>query len=159
MTDGTARISCAGCAGNGMYDRGVNRRAFLAHGTLAAVGAVLLAACGDGSLGATTGPVGASGSIRLSDFASLGTVGGIARVTVSGAPVAVVRASTDTYRAFSMTCPHQGTTINISGSSFRCPNHGATFSAAGQWTGGQRTSNLFEYTVALVADGVLSIAS
>jgi Rieske Fe-S protein len=159
MTGSNEGIQCAGCQA-GTAIGSVNRRTFLAQGTLAAVGAVLVGACGDGSVGATTGPVAASGSIRLSDFAALGTVGGIARVTVSGSPVAVVRAAGETYRAFSLVCPHRGTTVNVTGSSFRCPNHGATFSAAGTWTGGQRTSNLFEYTVTLNAlDGTLAITS
>ncbi len=160
MTDGKTPHACVACAGNSKADGSVNRRAFLAQGTLAAIAAVLVGACGDGSIGAATGPVGASGSLRIADVAALATVGGIARVSVSGSPVAVVRATSDTYRAFSLVCPHQGTTVNLSGSGFRCPNHGATFSAAGKWTGGQRTSNLFEYTVTLNAlDGTLAITS
>ena len=64
----------------------------------------------------------------------------------SGPPVAVYHSGVDTYRAYSMTCPHAGTTVNIQGGGFRCPNHGATFAATGVWTGGQKTSNLFELT-------------
>lgn len=160
MSDATTSGTVARCPAALGNNACVNRRAFLAQGTLAAVGAVLLAACGDGSLGATTGPVAVNGTIRIADFAALSAVGGIARVTVDGSPAAVVRAATDTYRAFSLICPHKGTTVNITGNSFRCPNHGATFSAAGRWTGGERTSNLFEFTVTANAlDGTLLISS
>jgi len=64
-----------------------------------------------------------------------------------GPPVAVYRSAADTYRAYSLVCPHAGTTVNIQGSGFRCPNHGATFAATGAWTGGQKTTNLSELTV------------
>lgn len=121
------------------------RRDFLSQSALAALGAALLGACGDGVTGATGGSTVVSGSVRIADYPALAAVGGIARV--NGTVVAVVRSATSTYRAFSMSCPHQGTTIAISGNGFRCPNHGATFSATGAWTGGERTSSLRELSV------------
>ena len=87
-------------------------------------------------------------------------VGGVARVDGNaGPPVAVYHSGVDTYLAYSMTCPHAGTTVNIQGSGFRCPNHGATFAATGVWTGGQKTSNLFELTTVYdPATGALDIS-
>jgi Rieske Fe-S protein len=48
-------------------------------------------------------------------------------------------------------CPHQGTSIAFFASSntFICPNHGATFNTAGNNVGGQSTSALKMYTVAI----------
>jgi Rieske Fe-S protein len=129
---------------------------------MAAVAAALTSACGDGIFsGGLTGPgqtVALSVSVR--SFNALIPVGGIARVDGnSGTPVAVYHSGVDTYRAYSMVCPHAGTTIAITGSSFKCPNHGATFAATGVWTGGQQASNLFELTAAYdPATGTLNIS-
>ncbi|MCC6242624.1 MAG: Rieske (2Fe-2S) protein [Gemmatimonadaceae bacterium] len=128
----------------------IARRTFLSQSTLAVLGAAplgaaLLGACGDGVTGATAGSTVVTGSVRIADYPALAAVGGVARV--SGTVVAVVRSATSTYRAFSMSCPHQGTTVAINGAGFRCPNHGATFAATGAWTGGERTSSLRELTV------------
>ena len=85
---------------------------------------------------------------RPREFPRLAADGGIARVDGgSTTPVAVVRVNATTYRAFSMVCPHAGTTINITTGGFRCPNHGAVFNAAGVRTGGQVTSDLRELPV------------
>ncbi|HET7459754.1 MAG TPA: Rieske (2Fe-2S) protein [Longimicrobium sp.] len=124
---------CAGCAG-------VTRRQFVERSTLVAV-AAFLAACGGGSGGGSP-TLSQPFTFSVSSYAALSAVGGIARVNAGSAPVAVVRTGADSFLAFSMVCPHQGTTINISGGAFVCPNHGARFNAQGQWTGGQRTSNL-----------------
>lgn len=141
--------------------RAVTRRTFLAESTLAAVAAVLASACGDGVFGGALGPSQAVAlSINVNNFPALAPVGGIARVDGnSGTPVAVWHSGADTYAAFSMICPHAGSTVNIQGSGFRCPNHGATFAASGAWTGGQQTSSLFPLTVAFdPATGILDIS-
>jgi nitrite reductase/ring-hydroxylating ferredoxin subunit len=125
----------------------VDRRTFLAQSSLAAIGAALVGACGDG----LTSPGGVeTGTANLADYPALSVVGGVARIT--GTVIAVVRTDTSTYRAFSMTCPHRGTTISITSSGFRCPNHGATFNRTGQWIGGQATSSLRELSVSYNAD-------
>ncbi len=127
-------LRCAECAL-------VDRRTFLAQTALAGV-AAFLAGCSAGS-----GPTGPSFNgplvITPAQYPSLGAVGGIARVdTPDGYPVAVVRMGAQQYAAFSLVCPHQGATVNISGSGFLCPNHGARFASDGTWQGGQHTSNL-----------------
>ena len=70
-------------------------------------------------------------------------------ISGAGTPIAVVRASATQYRAFSLICPHAGTTINVvNGTSFRCPNHGALFNGAGVWQASpQRAENLTARTV------------
>ncbi|MEP6778834.1 MAG: Rieske (2Fe-2S) protein [Gemmatimonadaceae bacterium] len=130
-----------------------SRRAFLSSAVMVAVGAALLADCGDGQIGGAGGNfTGVSNFVvKLSDYNALNNVGGIARLSGSSTPVAVVRSSTSTYLAFSLVCPHQGTTVNINGSGFLCPNHGAQFNSSGGWVGGQRTSNLSSISVVLDA--------
>jgi len=127
----------------------MDRRDFLANSGLLAVAAVLAGACGDGQIGGTpTSPVAGSDTVtvRPADYPSLASIGGIARLSGTTRPVALVRSSATAYRAFSMICTHEGTIINIVAGdrSFRCPNHGAEFSNTGQRTGGQQTTNLIE---------------
>jgi Rieske Fe-S protein len=133
--------ACGGC---------LTRREFVERSALAGVVA-FLAACSGGGGSSGGGPT-SSGPLTLSlaDYPALAASGGIVRVTVGGRPIAVVRESDTSFAAFSMVCPHQGTTINLNGAGFLCPNHGARFNAQGVWTGGERTSNLS--TVAVVYD-------
>jgi Rieske Fe-S protein len=122
----------------------MDRRAFLS--TAATVSVTLaLVACGDGQIGGVTAPMGLSGAditVNLADFPALATVGGVARVTTTGAPIAVYRAADATYQAFAMACPHSGTTVDITATGFLCPNHDARFAKDGTWLGGQRTTAL-----------------
>ncbi len=163
--------SCAGCScGRTEANTGnpLSRREFVARSTLAAVAAVLAGACGDGIIGAT-GPVGTPGNgaggatvstFRLSDLPALANVGGIAAANAGGAPIALVRTGATTVAAFSLACPHQGTTVTIVGSGFRCPNHGATFTSAGTWSGGQQTGNLTSLGATLdVAAGTITVGA
>jgi Rieske Fe-S protein len=133
-----------------------DRRRFLSASLAASVLAVLSACGDDGPLGGDDDDgTGGGGSpptgrltVVLANFPALAADGGIARVDGgSTTPVAVVRVNATTYRAFSMVCPHAGTTITITTGGFRCPNHGAVFNAAGVRTGGQVTSDLRELPV------------
>lgn len=138
--------------------RSVGRREFLAQSTLVAV-AGLLAACGAGG---TTGPsVGSPLVVKLGNFPALGSVGGMAVVDTgsqSGTPIAAVRTGSSTFAALSLVCPHQGTTVQLTGSGFYCPGHGAQFASNGTWTGGQPTNNLRAYaTIYDAAGGTLTI--
>lgn len=140
------RPACTSC--------GLTRRHFLAASTLAAVVAVVESCSNalgiDGFNGAYGGPI----SVKLSSFSALANVGGVARVDGgSGAPTALVRTGTSTFSAFSMVCPHQQATIDISTGGFTCPNHGARFNTAGTWTGGQPTSSLRSYSTNYDAAG------
>lgn len=90
--------------------------------------------------------------VNLAAWPALANVGGVAGSVgnVNGGPVAVVRSGASSFSAFSMICPHAGTTINVVNSaSFRCPNHGALFNANGDNlpNSPQRTDNLTRLTV------------
>lgn len=125
---------------------GCSRRDFLAGSTFAALGTLLASACG----GATGPSPGFSGTfvVDVSDYPTLATVGGIALLDGAPTPMAAVRSGSTEFQVFSRICPHQGTTIGLSGHGFRCPNHGALFDAGGNNVGGQSTGPLTRYTAA-----------
>src|SRR5947207_720413 len=134
MVSDMRRDVCGECA--------IGRRDFVMRSAMFAAAAAL-AACG---ISDATGPqLSGSANVNVNNFPSLASVGGVAVTSVQGVPIAVVRTGTSSYIALSRVCPHQGGTINTSGSGFRCPEHGATFNASGTWTGGQRTSNMHAY--------------
>ena len=156
-----SKSTCSGCASALATDHardGIGRRTFLAQSALLAAGA-LLAACAAG--GDTTAPgttITSGTDIKVSDFPALASVGGIALVNISGNPLAIVRTGDASFVALSRVCPHQGSTINPSGSGFLCPGHGARFSATGQWQGGQPTSNMRSYSTSYdAAAGTITI--
>lgn len=138
-TEGCGHCSAAGSTGAGSE---IGRRTFLAQSALLAAAAAL-AACGVSD--ATAPDLTGQATIKVTDYPALSSVGGIALVTIQGSPLAIVRTSTSTYVALSRICPHQGSTVNQSGSGFLCPNHGAQFSSNGTWVGGQPTSSLRSY--------------
>ncbi|MDB4906795.1 MAG: Rieske [2Fe-2S] iron-sulfur protein [Gemmatimonadetes bacterium] len=134
----------------------VGRREFLGQG-LALAAMAALVACGGSDITSPTlsGPA----TVKVTDYAALNAVGGIATMRVSGADIAVVRTAASTYIALSRTCPHQGSTVNVTSGSFTCPNHGARFSANGTWIGGERTSSLHSYSTSFDAStGLLTIS-
>ena len=139
MSDEYLRPDCADCIG---------RRTFLVQtGIFAAMAA--LAGCGGSDATAPTIP--ANSSINIADFPSLSSAGGVAMLSLAGAPVAIVRTSASSFLALSRVCPHQGGTIGESGNRFVCPVHGATFDLNGNWIGGQRTSNMHQYATSFDA--------
>ena len=90
--------------------------------------------------------------VNIAAWPALATVGGVAGSVgnLNTTPVAIVRTSATSFAAFSMTCPHAGTRINVvNNTSFRCPNHGALFDSAGVNlpSSPQRTTNLVRLTV------------
>lgn len=142
----------------GFTERRIDRRAFLGNAG-AIVAALTAAACGDGQIGNAATGLGSGGTVTVdpSAYAALASVGGIARISGTSRPIAVVRSTSTTYRAFSLICPHQGSTVNISNGAFLCPNHLARFDANGRWIGGQATGNLTELTVTPGTTGALTI--
>lgn len=135
-----------------------SRREFL-EWTLAVIGVGALGACSSDTV---TTPAITAFTVRIADFPSLASVGGIAVVGSGGPgaePIAVVRTSSTTFLALSLICPHQGVTIGVSSPGFLCPGHGATFALDGTWTGGQPTTNLGRYTLSYdPASGTLQIS-
>jgi Rieske Fe-S protein len=137
---------CSGCTATHATDHpadAIGRRTFIAQSALLAATAFLAAACG-GEI-ATAPTTISSTTLRVSDYPALASVGGIALVTISGSPFAVVRTSDTGFVTLSRVCPHQGNIVNQNGSGFLCPGHGARFSANGTWIGGQNTSSLRSY--------------
>lgn len=139
----------------------LSRRHFVSVATLSAI-ALTLTACGGGELGGgerltapnpnptptptpspTNPPVGLNQvGVTVASYPALLVVGGIAKV--SNTPAVAVARTAAGFVAYSLRCPHSGTTVTAqAGNTWRCSNHGALFSASGTWTGGQqRTSNL-----------------
>lgn len=156
MQDYTEVNECAGCSCNSdKAVSGIDRRKFLTMSAYAAAAAAL-AACAAAS--DSTAPTSLSTTVKVSDFAALATVGGVATTNVNGTPIAIVRTGTSTFITLSRVCPHQGSTVNPTSTGFRCPNHGATFDMNGTWTGGQRTSSLRSYATSYdAATGTLTI--
>lgn len=133
----------------------LSRRQFMIQGSLAGV-AIMLAGCVGGS--GPTAPASVNLTLTVSDYPSLANVGGVAYVSASGNPLAVVRTGADTFDVVSRICPHQGGTVSSNGNGFTCPNHGARFSDSGTWEGGQPTTNLTSYTSTFDSStGVLTI--
>lgn len=135
---------CAGCALVGRGEPVIDRLSFLKYGA-AAVAAAALAACGGGDV--TSPSTLSSTTISIASNPTLATVGGVVTTTIDGAPVAIVRESTSSFSAFSLICPHQGSTVQAQTTRFYCPGHGAMFDLTGRWIGGQPTSNLRSYPV------------
>jgi Rieske Fe-S protein len=136
----------------------IGRRTFLVQSAILAAGAALVA-CGASGADVTAPGVPANSTIRISDYPALGSVGGVAMVTLGGAPVAIVRTGASAFLALSRVCPHQGGTVGQSGNAFVCPVHGAQFNLSGQWIGGQPTSSLHQYATSFdSASGTLSIS-
>ena len=133
----------------------IDRRDFVMRAA-AALAAVALAGCAGGS---PTSPGSVSSTtLNLADYPALSSVGGVATLSVSGTPLAIVRTGSTTFAAFSRICPHQGATIGVTSSGFQCPQHGATFNKSGQWIGGQPTGNLTSYPVTYnAAAGTLTV--
>jgi Rieske Fe-S protein len=147
--------SCAGCV---VREQNVTRRDFVSMATMSAV-ALALTACGGDADDGSTGPIDpgtGTFTAKPADYPALATVGGTVKIRNSP-PVALARTSGGLV-AFSLSCPHQGTTVVIdSDFTIFCPNHGAQFTAAGVWTGGQRTSSLVRLPVAVDTAGTATI--
>ena len=151
-----ASCSC-GAGSSGLLTSAMDRRKFVSLGAYAAAMAALAAcAVSDGTNITSPGSLGTT--VKVSDFAALASVGGVAVTTIGGTPVAIVRTTSTTFITLSRICPHRGSTVNAVSGGFKCPNHGATFNATGSWTGGQRTSSLRSYVTTYdAAAGTLTI--
>lgn len=134
--------------------------------TAVAAGTTTITATCNGVTATATVTVSAASATGLvinpTSFSALSVVGGIARVDnqqPGSTPIAVVRTGTNSWAAFSMICPHQGTTINIVSGGFLCPNHGARFNTSGANIGGQTSGPLTTLPVTVQPDGTLLIDS
>lgn len=140
---------CGSCLG---------RREFLQRSAFFAAAAAALAACAPSD--ATSPGLNGNVDVTVANYPALANVGGVATLTANGTPLAIVRTGASSFIALSRVCPHQGGTIQVSGSGFMCPVHGARFSSTGQWTGGQPTSSMHAYATSYdAASGVLTISA
>lgn len=123
----------------------VDRRAFIADLLKAGALATVVAACGGGG-GEPTNPLpepvpgtppNLDVTVALASQPVLANVNGVARIGSGRNGFFLVRTATDSFRALSFVCPHQGTTnqwsVTGSGASQRlvCGNHGSEFDLAG----------------------------
>ena len=84
--------------------------------------------------------------LNSSANAALQNIGGY--VIANGGSVIVIHTASG-YKALSLTCTHNGCTVNYLGPSrgFQCPCHGGTFDPNGNVTGGPPPSPLASYIV------------
>ena len=123
----------------------MGRREFVVKSSMT-LGALLLAAC---QAGIDTSPLSGSVIVPVANHPALANVGGIALVTETNTPIALERFSATAFIAYSLVCPHQGGTVQLTSNTsipFQCPVHGAQFNSAGVNVGGQATSSLGRYT-------------
>ena len=142
----------------GVSADGLSRRAFMERVTLAAIG-VALAACETGLPTGPDLPTGGPYSVTVSDYPSLGHVGGVAKVTLSdGSVVGVGRVAPNEFAAYGLACTHQGTQVNVSGDGWLCPSHGAEFATSGAVTRGPAARALYSVPAAYDATtGILTV--
>src|SRR4051812_14794246 len=131
MTDVIAERSraCAGC---------ISRRAFLADSAALAALAMLATSCADASTAPRQfGPL----TVTVASFPDLETVNRFVKVDDARA---VKRTGTGTFAAFSLSCTHEGTEVDLvnNNTSFFCPNHESRFDNNGQVTVGPAVSPL-----------------
>lgn len=98
--------------------------------------AAALAACGDDDSGNGSGKKPAEaqtdpdGTVVLAATADIAVGSGVVVTTPDNRPVVVVQPEEGTFKAFSATCTHQGTTVNPpTDNVIVCPNHKSEFSA------------------------------
>src|SRR5450759_2490638 len=135
------------------FDRELDRRDFLTSATLASVAAILAACNGAGLTGTDITPGQSSITVKLSNFPSLGVIGGMAAVgTVNVSPVAIVRTGQASYIALSRICTHQTCLIDVVSNGFSCPCHGSRYNSQGNVTQGPATRSLARLTAVLSMD-------
>jgi Rieske Fe-S protein len=121
----------------------IGRREFVTRAS-AGLGVLLLAAC----QGVDTSPLSGSVVVNVANYAKLANVGGIVRINETSTPIALERTGATTFVAYSLVCPHQGGTVQVTGGTsvaFECPVHGAQFNSSGRNVGGQSTGSLSTY--------------
>ena len=122
----------------------IDRREFVARS--ATLAALFLAACNPAI---DTAPLSGSVVITVANYAELANVGGLVRVNETSTPVALERTGASSFAAFSLVCPHQGATVEVTHNSatpFFCPVHGSAFNLAGDTTAGPSPSGLHKYS-------------
>jgi Rieske Fe-S protein len=156
---------------------GIDRRHVLAGG-IGAAGVVGLAACGDGSSGATEDPqqggaatsttpaatptstsaTSAPAGPALIALADVPVGGAAAAKGPDGKPIIVAQPQAGTVVAFSAICTHQGCTVAPDAARLKCPCHGSTFAIAdGARVSGPAQLPLAKVEVTVVDGQVVSV--
>ena len=96
--------------------------------------------------------------VTLSRNPALRKVGGVVQFTDgAGQEIALVRTgkAANAYRALNLSCTHEGTTVNKSGSKWVCPNHRAEFAINGDVKVGPARANLVQLPIKVSATKVV----
>ena len=136
-------------------EKDVSRRSLLCGLAVLTLGLVP-----DTAIAATGVKVLASGKVEvtLSRNPVLKKVGGVVQFTDgAGQSVALVRTgkSANSYRALNLSCTHEGTNVQKSGSKWVCPNHRAEFAINGDVKVGPARANLVQLPVKVSATKVV----
>ena len=136
-------------------EKDVSRRAVLCGLAVLTLGLVP-----DTAIAATGVKVLANGKVEvtLSGNPALKKVGGVVQFTDgAGQSVALVRTgkSVSAYRALNLSCTHEGTNVQKSGSKWVCPNHRAEFAINGDVKVGPARANLVQIPVKVSATKVV----
>ena len=136
-------------------EKDVSRRAVLCGLAVLTLGLVP-----DTAIAATGVKVLANGKVEvtLSGNSALKKVGGVVQFTDgAGQNVALVRTgkSANSYRALNLSCTHEGTNVQKSGSKWVCPNHRAEFAINGDVKVGPARANLVQLPVKVSATKVV----
>jgi Rieske Fe-S protein len=124
-----------------MAQEAIDRRALLAGvcGVIAATIAPLPASAANSVKKLPGGRL----SVQLNKIPELRIEGGSVRVgVVKGKQVAITRTGTKSYKAISLSCPHQGVTVARTDTGWRCDAHGSEFEANGSLVLGPATTDL-----------------
>jgi Rieske Fe-S protein len=136
-------------------EKEVSRRAVLCGLAVLTLGLVP-----DTAIAATGVKVLSNGKIEvtLSRNPALKKVGGTVQFEDgAGQSIALVRTgrTTSAYRALNLSCTHEGTTVNKSGSKWVCPNHRAEFAINGDVKVGPARANLVQLPIKVSATKVV----
>jgi Rieske Fe-S protein len=96
--------------------------------------------------------------VTLSRNPALKKVGGTVQFEDgAGQSIALVRTgrTASAYRALNLSCTHEGTTVNKSGSKWVCPNHRAEFAINGDVKVGPARANLVQLPIKVSATKVV----
>lgn len=119
---------------------------------LCGLAALTLGLVPDTAIAATGVKVLANGKVEISisQNPALKKVGGVVQFTDgAGQSVALVRTgkTASAYRALNLSCTHEGTNVQKSGSKWVCPNHRAEFAINGDVKVGPARANLVQIPV------------